>query len=272
MLPSKYGPFDCISKAESIYIGGLKTGGSQNGYLLYPKEASASNKFPFLTFAHGMTVGGTQTYSNYDELWDIVCSWGYIIVGPASCPEAYCQDFFEDVITTIEVIYANGTQRNNIFNYVEWDNGVGVFGHSMGGAASVHTTDWGDKNELNIASAVALHPSCDDDIWDSESKDVKSPILWFTGSADTTVPPGTVYDNYKKDTILPKGFVEIKGANHHEPTHGEPNREDSYTAQWFNCFMKNNNTACDYFFDKESDMNICNGGYTMTKCEIDGKA
>merc|ERR1712176_775805 len=96
----------------------------------------------------------------------------------------------------------------------------------------------GDKSELNIAAAVALHPACDDDIWDSESKDGKSPILWFTGSADDTVPPGTVYDNFQKDPFLPKVFAEIKGANHHEPDHGQPNREDSYAAQYFNCHLK----------------------------------
>eukprot|EP00486_Rosalina_sp_Unknown_P001945 CAMPEP_0201577090 /NCGR_PEP_ID=MMETSP0190_2-20130828/23292_1 /ASSEMBLY_ACC=CAM_ASM_000263 /TAXON_ID=37353 /ORGANISM="Rosalina sp." /LENGTH=119 /DNA_ID=CAMNT_0048008723 /DNA_START=282 /DNA_END=637 /DNA_ORIENTATION=- len=91
---------------------------------------------------------------------------------------------------------------------------IGVYGHSMGGAATVHVSD---RDDLNITCSVGMHPSVSDDSDKNESKDVVVPMIWFTGSSDTTVPPNGVLKGFNADTIKPKIFAEIKGATHTSP-------------------------------------------------------
>ena len=52
--PPKYGPYRC-GAPKTIPIKGLKTGGKKEAYLMYPEEASATKKFPFLVFGHGIS-------------------------------------------------------------------------------------------------------------------------------------------------------------------------------------------------------------------------
>ncbi len=49
-----------------------------------------------------MTAGGNKVWPDYGTVMAEVCSYGYIIVAAQSCPEAYCQKFYQDVITTIK--------------------------------------------------------------------------------------------------------------------------------------------------------------------------
>eukprot|EP01084_Bolivina_argentea_P016987 31719_1 len=68
-MPPTYGHYGNNScTVEQIYIGEYVTGGSQYAYLVYPTEAL----LPFLTFAHGMELGGNSSrrgvYASYREL------------------------------------------------------------------------------------------------------------------------------------------------------------------------------------------------------------
>ena len=120
-------------------------------------------------------------------------------------------------------------------------------------------------------ASVGLHPSCWADIDDAESRDVKVPMLWFTGSADELVPPSGVWSNFNRDPIKPKVCAEIEGANHFEPTTYGPNREDPYVGAWFDCWMKGSANGCGYFFGNNRTDNICTGGPKMTKCQVETK-
>jgi len=263
--PPKYGHYNCKAPSE-ISIKGLSTGGTKKAYLMYPEAASPTQHFPFLVFGHGDTAGGTETYTGYEPLWKSVCSYGYIIAGPMTCPDTYCQNWYKDLVTTAKTCKEDNSKLNKVLGYTNFTK-IGVYGHSMGGAATVHVSD---ERDLGIVASVGLHPSCWADIDTAESKDVTVPMLWFTGSKDSLVPPSGVWTNFDKDPVKPKVCAEIEGADHFEPTGLGPNREDGYVGAWFDCWIKGNATQCDYFFGDDKTKNICHGGPEMTKCQVDG--
>eukprot|EP00483_Globobulimina_turgida_P008508 UN08525 len=223
---------------------------------MYPKEAISQKKnLPFLAFGHGADAGGDGAYVLYKDLWHQVASFGYIIAGPKSCEPGYCSNFWEDLQTTIGYIEKEKGSLNKVFDYALFDK-VGLYGHSMGGAATVHVSD--NAKELNITASVALHPSIGDphEHDRNEAADVKVPILFFSGSADVLVPPKEGIKGFNVDPILPKIFAEITNATHMEPTNGGLGREQPYVAAYFECMIKNNsNNACPYFFDKNDTAN-----------------
>lgn len=253
-----WGEYPCAEK--EITVGGFVAGGSQDAYLLYPTTGiSNGTTFPFLAFAHGMTAGGDEVITAYINVLQFVCSHGYIIAAPKSCLEIYCDRFYEDVITTITTLSSKTTDIDPSLKYADFSK-IGVYGHSMGGAATVHVSNY---DNLNITCSVGMHPSVADDANKDESKDVVVPMIWFTGSDDTTVPPNGVLKGYNEDTIKPKMFAEIKGASHTSAIE----MEATYIGQYFDCMIKDDKNACDYFFDDNSENYICNGkGLPMEQC------
>eukprot|EP01083_Nonionella_stella_P296749 1007999_1 len=229
----EYGEYPCTEKI--IEVGGYVAGGSQKAVLLYPTAAiKAKTTLPFIAFAHGMTAGGSETYAAYVNVMQFVCSRGYIIGAPESCPNLYCQRFYDDVITTITTMSTKKGALDPALDYADFSK-IAVYGHSMGGAATVHVSD---NKDLNITCSAPMHPSVTVDSDHSESKDVAVPTLWFTGSADTTVPPSGVYTGYKQDTIVPKIFAEITGGSHISPIE----MEATYIGEYFNRMIKGDKT------------------------------
>ena len=185
-----------------------------------------------------------------------------------SCPDTYCQDWWKDIETTITYCASENVKLNKVLGYTNFTS-IGIYGHSMGGAATIHVSDL-IENNLGIVASVALHPSCWADTENKdEAKDIKVPMLFFTGSDDDIVPPDGVWRSFNQDTIKPKVCAEIKGANHFEPTELGPNREDAYVGTWFDCFIKGYSNSCNVFFGNNKTNNICTGGPDMTKCQVD---
>eukprot|EP01084_Bolivina_argentea_P279632 478082_1 len=154
----QYGEYPCAHK--SIKIGGYVAGGSQDAFLVYPTVAIQNKTtLPFVAFAHGMTAGGQETYAAYVNVLQFVCSRGYIIAAPQSCLKLYCQKFYDDVITTITTMSTKKGQLDPALEYADFSN-IAVYGHSMGGAATVHVSD---SNNLNITCSAPMHPSVDAD-------------------------------------------------------------------------------------------------------------
>ena len=260
----KYGPYSCTVK--SVYIGGYVSGGPQYAYLLYP-TAAIENKttLPFVAFAHGMTLGGNATYTGYVNVLNEVCSYGYIIAAPQSCPHIYCQTFYQDVITTITTMAAKTVSIDPALEYADFSRNS-VYGHSMGGAQTVHVSDY--KDDINLTCSAAMHPSLAQETNQSTSIDVAITMLWITGNEDTAVTPSEVYNGFIQDKILPKIYVDITDATHVNMI----DEEAPYIAQWFDCNIKNDDNACSYFYPDKNGRNgpnnICTGGYPMTDCYI----
>ena len=264
--PPQYGPYGKNGCSyTTVRIGGFQAGWSEDAVVMWPKKALQENTtLPFLAFAHGMTAGGFEAYWGYEELWDVVCSYGYIIAGPMSCREFYCQRFYQDVITTIQTCKEKGAALTPALGIADFSK-IGVYGHSMGGAATIDVSSFAKQNE--IVASVALHPSTSVDRNKTESYGVQVPILYFTGNKDDIVPASEVMNSYKEDPIYPKIYAEIKGADHFEPTGFGKNYEDPYVGLYFDCWIKGNQTACDnYFYDEKSRDYICTGGVEMYKC------
>ena len=124
------GPYK--TAGETIYIGGLVTGGSQNASLTYPIGQNTEGKiFPFISFAHGALAGGPMLPIDYFGLLNDVASYGFVIVAVESCPWRYCINFYEDVLHAIDVC-KNNQSLSSIFSQTDFNN-VGILGHSMGG-------------------------------------------------------------------------------------------------------------------------------------------
>merc|ERR1712087_879685 len=86
-----------------------------------------------------------------------------------------------------------------------------VYGHSMGGAATVHVSDSAD---LNLTCSAPMHPALAQETNQDESLDMVIPSLWFTGEEDTTVTPSIVYNGFKQDEVLTKIYADFTGASH----------------------------------------------------------
>eukprot|EP01084_Bolivina_argentea_P279636 478086_1 len=264
--PPLYGPIQC--EITKINLGNLVAGCNQHAYLMYPKNyAKDKIMYPFLAFGHGMIAGGDVTDFDYQQLWKSTCSRGYIIAGPMSCCIEWCENFYQDIITTINDCKTKGKQLHPSLEYANFTE-IGVYGHSMGGAMTVHTVG---TPGLNIVAAVALHPALwvDKNATDA-SKEVKVPMIWFTGNNDLQVPAPTVHAFYNDDPTTPKIFAELTGVDHFDCTTIGRNLEDPYVGEFMNCMIKDNSTSCEYFFGNDKNQNICSGGPKMTKCQVNG--
>eukprot|EP01084_Bolivina_argentea_P098749 177478_1 len=254
----KWGEYPCQNK--SVRIGGYVAGGSQNAVLLYPKSAIANGTIlPFVAFAHGMSAGGDRTYPAYMNVLQEVCSYGYIIGAPQSCQVEYCEKFYEDVITTVVTMSTKGADIDPALQFADFSK-IAVYGHSMGGAATVHVSD---SDNINLTCSAPMHPGLAQETNQSESLDIIVPSLWFCGEEDVLVTPSEVYNGFKQDMITPKIFADITDATHTS----DMDNEAPYIGQWFDCNIRNDQNACDYFF-KTGPNNICTGGFGMTHCYI----
>ena len=157
-----------------------------------------------------MTTGANLLYPAYQNVLQEVCSYGYIIAAPMSCPHIYCTNFWEDVRTTIKTMSA---QKGAIDPALEFDDfsKTAVYGHSMGGAATVHVSDSAD---LNLTCSAPMHPAVDEPEDQNTSMNMVIPSLWFTGEEDTTVTPSVVYNGFKQDTVLTKIYADFTDGSH----------------------------------------------------------
>lgn len=243
---------------DEVHIGGLKCDNIQTGTVYYPKGVNGSKTFPLLSFAHGWTEGGSFVRTNYKSVLEELAEAGYIVIAEHSGLELLCYDAEKhDQLRAIEYI-KNSSKYSPL---VDWKSKVGVYGHSMGGAASgLNAADAAAVRKYNLGAAVCLHPA-----QGGQGAKTALPTFYFTGSADSIVPPGGVSAMYGK-AKPPKVFAEIKGANHFECQTVEdgipcPHRETPYVIHWFDCYIKNVAKACDAAYAVCTD-----GKLPITKC------
>ena len=54
-----------------------------------------------------MTGGGWKLYVGYIRLLWTLSSYGYVIIAPKSCPDVWCENWPDDIETTIDTIIKN---------------------------------------------------------------------------------------------------------------------------------------------------------------------
>jgi dienelactone hydrolase len=241
---------------KAVTIGQLKCDGIQTGAIYYP--ADASKKYPLLSFAHGWTEGGTAVETNYKDVLETVAAAGYVVVAEESGAVLLCYGAEEhDQIRAIDFV----KETAEFANRVDWDQQIGLYGHSMGGAASgLNAANADVVNKYNVAAAVALHPA-----QGGQQAKTTVPTFFATGSIDTIVPPGGVKAMYNLATG-PKVYAELKGAGHFECQSYEPpalypkHRWTPYVVDWFDCYVKKDQASC------AAALKVCDD-LPMTACE-----
>jgi len=243
-------------------VPGLTQGAPNNAYIYYPTSAleeGHNGNFPFLSFAHGLGVGGglePGVSVAYKTLLETVAAQGFIVMAATTCPRTLCVMDYKDQLATISAA-KNHPELHPALKNADLTN-VGVFGHSMGGMATINSAQ---ASGYNIKAAVALHNCLQLGLTGSG---IKVPILFTAGSVDSICQDGCAYSIYNQ---VPAGqhkvFFDISGTTHMEPTNIGGNREDQAVALWFQCYLKGE--QC----DKVKGAEICKqvtGGKSMYSC------
>mmetsp|Transcript_31813 Transcript_31813/g.69615 ORF Transcript_31813/g.69615 Transcript_31813/m.69615 type:complete len:269 (-) Transcript_31813:277-1083(-) len=230
-----------------VTMSGMQCGGSsqQDGVIIRPKDTT--QKYPLISFAHGWRDGGKTLDGVYQKLWPFIASNGYIIVA-AKAPDGldYCLDMYKDQLQAIR--WALGATE--VKDSIDTSLPKGLMGHSMGGRSTVlAASQASDLKELNVGAAVAEHPAVN--VGGCPSCAPAVPIMFTAGEKDDVVPHGDVSKQYEAASGVPKAYVEIKGADHHDCSTG-PDLQGLYVLDFLNCYIKGNATACQNAQCKES--------------------
>jgi len=241
-----------VSQAEDVIrtnvtMSGMVCGPDQTGIAVYP--ADSSRKYPVISYAHGMTLGGPKLESAYTNLWNLLASAGYVIIAPKAGWFNYCDEQYEDQLHAL-VWARNSTELKD---RIDFRMPAAIAGHSMGGHATLRSASQAEKvKELNIGAAVTQHPS----VIVGGCKSCKSvvPIMFTTGTDDWWAPPTFVRYEYNKPTNVSKAFVDFTGVGHSDPSGSD--MQGHYVLDWLNCFVKGNSTACKLAQCKEPQQSI----------------
>jgi predicted dienelactone hydrolase len=246
---------------DDVTIGKLTCDGIQTGHIAYPTRAGVlNNTFPLLSFAHGWTEGGIVLKNNYKSVIEDVAAAGYVVVAEHSGLTRLCYpEEKADQLRAMDFV----KQTPKYTAMVDWAAKAGVYGHSMGGAASgLNAADASAVSKYNLGATVMLHPA-----QGGQLARTAIPAFFATGSVDGIVPPGGVHSMYKL-AAGPKVFAEMTGANHFECQSSEdglpePAGWTSNVIGWFDCHIKGEQAACDKSYA------ICtDGAIKTTKCEV----
>jgi len=230
-----------VSQAEDVVrtnveMSGMLCGPDQGGIAVYP--ADSSRKYPVISYAHGLTLGGERLEGAYIKLWNLLASAGYVIIAPKAGAMNYCTDEYKDQLNALEWV-RNSTELKD---RIDFSMPAAIAGHSMGGLATILSASQAEKvKELNIGAAVAEHPSVH--IGGCEGCKPIVPIMFTTGTKDFIVPPNIVRNEYKRTTNVTRAFVNFQGVGHGDCNGGKV-MQGAYVLDWLNCFIKKNSTAC----------------------------
>lgn len=217
--------------------------------------------------------------SDYEVLLSTMASYGYIIAAHESC-DTGCSDLATDLfdppgfknmykeqLKVIDWAKEAGAGGDKVLSNVNFDIGVGISGHSMGGQATMKASSSLGAGH-GIKTAVMHHA------YTHTYEAPVVPFLIFTGSADVIATPAQSTRFYELEGANPvKGYVNKEGATHFEPNSVGAAKLGEYSAAWFKVFLDETpqSGGVDFhekIFGKSAD-SLCNGGDgAMTSCEV----
>jgi hypothetical protein len=207
--------------------------------LTKPSDVGHSGKghFPFVVFLHALTMKGSAMINGYSDLITNVAKKGFIVLTCLSFPvvtPANTPGWVKDHI--------NGAKHHIKLTDADFEK-VGVFGHSMGGGATVHAIA-SIPSDYHIKVGVAIHP------WQREDKDpipseVKVPMMYLTGTKDTNVKDSLVKHMYE-ETKTSKVYANGKGFNHMAPLNKPLGNGiwPPYVAAFLSCYLHSSQPDC----------------------------
>ena len=122
---------------------------------------TAESQFPLISYLHGLAGGGGLDIEGYAVLFAQMASYGFVVAAPLSCNDG-CRDqvnapytdcaglpsvqpanwpsYYGEQLKTMEWAHSAGKEGSDpILSLIDWDAGVGIAGHSMGGQATAIT-------------------------------------------------------------------------------------------------------------------------------------
>eukprot|EP01048_Picozoa_sp_COSAG05_P011218 COSAG05_NODE_1043_length_6061_cov_10.071285_5_plen_341_part_00 len=288
--------------------------------VFYPEtgQASGGAKYPLLSFAHGYGGGGAVEDIAYHSLLSGVAGFGYVVVATRACddgchckskacsldhdPAGFRQFYLQQqrAITWARGFGGAGAPAvPECFQQLNASSGVGIFGHSMGGQATVFSSSGSNASAFDVRAAVMLHAYTH--VYPASSV----PFLAFTGTKDTTAPPAMAEWLFNAGSgTHPRGLVNRDGATHHEVrppltprplltllfcaaalcvsitlSRPQPDVEDynpllpQFTAAWFKLYLEGRALEFGLDFDAllwgNSSSSLCGGGAgKMAACQL----
>jgi len=240
--------------------------------VVYPVVTN-STTFPFITYAHGFTDKG---YDSYPQMLDELASWGYVVAIALACQVGCVQDceslildppcyghYYKQQLKVIDWMKTQGGKLP-----VNMTDGVAVVGHSMGGQSAYFSAAY-NSTQYSIKAAVMHHA-----FTHTYPPLTNVPFLAFTGTTDTTAPPFMAENIYNtKGDISNRGIINKVNADHHEPTSEYNPKLALYTVAWIKIHLDqtsssygNNWKEMIYGTDSAS---LCGGGDgSMKQCVV----
>lgn len=222
-------------------------------YPVLPDEPDAPlPKMPLISYGHGMGCGGDKIdLYFYRKSLKALVEQGFVIVAPQNGPADYC-GINVDMLQAIT--WLKGTEFAPRIDFER----VAVLGYSMGArealvVSSVDTI----VSDYGIKACVALMPHC---VYGCPQPLV--PTYYYTGTRDTTCPPGPVEAAFNALEGVPKVFKNTEGALHWEVGHWGGNRFMPEAISMLRCHLHGDKAACDSVYAAE-----CAGGAT-TDCAM----
>lgn len=217
-------------------IPGLTKTEPHSGVIWYPESSSDSDKFPVVVFGHGMG-GGYAMPESYAADMSAVAEYGFIVVGPQSCPTMDCgARFADDLLATLDAAKAHGTALHEGFARADFSR-TAVYGHSMGAMATVRAA--AANPSYNLKAAVAQHACIDPTAGQPESAiEIHIPMLYTTGLLDTICPLPYTTSMYEVTPTNPRVAISWNTATHMDPVNGFPLRELDPTARFLACHVR----------------------------------
>ena len=248
-----------------------------------------TTKFKFISYAHGMFGGGIVDVPGYNDLLSAMASFGYIIAATHQCdvgcfddcvslpgdPECFGNYYMKQlaVIDWAKSCSSYNDTCSEPFSHVDFSEGVGIAGHSMGGQATLFSSSYDNATNYDIRAAVLHHA------YSHSFPAPTVPFLDFTGEEDTVAPANTmglpIYQA-AAGTGVTRGYVDKTYAGHHEPdiTSLDRNGIDllaQFSAAWFKLYLDKTPIAYGIDFNDmiygESSQSVCSGGDgSVTAC------
>jgi dienelactone hydrolase len=231
-VPRRHVSDNQVLVEKTVMVSGYVCAGVQTAWVVRPAN---DKQYPLVSFAHGYGSGGDSGVKGwYTHIIRNISSSGYVVVALES-GSSLCLDEFKDQIHSI----AWAMNNSELLPHINKTMGSALVGQSMGGGSTAKAASQADAIALyNIKVACAIHPMS------LPGVAPKVPILFLTGTNDTTVSPESVWKQYTKTTETAKAFAEVEGADHVDSTDKGDRRENPYVYDWLDCKIKGDSGAC----------------------------
>lgn len=288
--PPHYGKY---KPARKFYKVPKINGDGGEMHVYYPSDASQGEKFPLISYAHGVLGGGIDLFG-YTHLFNQLASFGFIVVAPDSCNDG-CKDqekhpwadcnpdskwavipgfrtWFGEQLRAIEWAQNQTKAGDSIFEMLDMNSGVGVAGHSMGGQATAYSAHENCTSKWNIKAAAVHHG-----VTAVTNHNIGVPLAGFGGVLDEWISDMTK-EMFEQSPVYPKLWRDIRGLS---STHLEPLLEapllnpllGTYTAAWLKIHLRQDPDKYWHglIFDESNADYLCNS-QSMQECIVKSKA